>query len=224
MIDYILRSVDTVSTPGSLPRAYKAWIKGGLDQSKHGSKIIKRLLDSLGALDKRLKRLESSKPRVKAKGTKAGLTDVVSTSDGDGDGGHGHGHAPRLEITVKFFDAAAYAIQENGDFPAADSETEEGTFTCCHDSQQLIRVLYSKLRPENSTPSKQANSEPPKPGDIDVLTFGVLSEAISTFFAERLGVDADPDHLIRFGKPFRPVLRHLETVRKQLERLEAIDE
>ncbi|EDN94389.1 hypothetical protein SS1G_10262 [Sclerotinia sclerotiorum 1980 UF-70] len=71
-------------------------------------------------------------------------------------------------------------------------------------------------------PSKQADSTPPNDNDIDILTFGVSSEAIALFFQKQLGISAEDDHLIRFGKPFRPLIRNLGPVREQLKRLKSL--
>ncbi|APA16115.1 hypothetical protein sscle_16g108850 [Sclerotinia sclerotiorum 1980 UF-70] len=126
-----------------------------------------------------------------------------------------------IDISVKFFNSAAY-LKEDGSYPKLHDEIEKGTFTCDHDTQHLIRVLYSKVKGNMTEPSKQADSTPPNDNDIDILTFGVSSEAIALFFQKQLGISAEDDHLIRFGKPFRPLIRNLGPVREQLKRLKSL--
>lgn len=79
-----------------------------------------------------------------------------------------------------------------------------------------------KAKSDGAKPRREADSEKPKADDIDMLTFGVQSEAIAAFFAKQSDLSAEDDHLIRFGKPFRPLIRHLGSVREQLERLKIL--
>ncbi|KAK3331865.1 hypothetical protein B0T19DRAFT_354221 [Cercophora scortea] len=80
--------------------------------------------------------------------------------------------------------------------------------------------MYSRLKDDGGKPTMQADSEPPDPAEIDILTFGVSSEAILAFFSKLLGVEAGGSQLIRFGKPFRPLIRNLPRVREHLGKLE----
>ncbi|KAK7749143.1 hypothetical protein SLS62_008431 [Diatrype stigma] len=123
-----------------------------------------------------------------------------------------------IEVSVKFFHATFY-LNEDGSFPEVFRETEKGTFVCDHDTQHLIRVLYYKKLDDGTKPRKEADLEPPKAADIDIVQFGVSSEAIATFFAKQWDIAVDSDHILRFMKPFRPVLRNLGPVREQLKKL-----
>ncbi|KAK3682063.1 hypothetical protein B0T22DRAFT_530543 [Podospora appendiculata] len=80
--------------------------------------------------------------------------------------------------------------------------------------------MYSRVKDDGEKPKMQADSEPPDPDDIDILTFGVSSEAVLAFFSKLLGVEAGGSQLIRFGKPFRPLIRNLSRVREHLGKLE----
>ena len=184
----------------------------GKDSKNQAPKLVKGLVDYLRVLEDRIEQLEV--------GTVAKLNNKNKEKEEDeAKKREAKSHDSTVEIAVKFFNSAAY-LKEDGSFPDENGQSEKGTFTCSHDTQQLIRVLYFKSRDERAKPSNQADSEPPSPEDIDILTFGVSSEAISAFFANQLDIDTDKNHLIRFGKPFRPLIRHLSHVREQLKKLE----
>ncbi|CAD6442608.1 bd2bad12-3c9b-4ea3-80c5-177545182950 [Sclerotinia trifoliorum] len=89
-------------------------------------------------------------------------------------------------------------------------------------NSHLIRVLYSKFKGDVTEPTKQADSTPTKVNDIDILTFGVSSETIALFFEKQLSTSAVGDRLIRFGKPFQPLIRNLGPVREHLKRLKSL--
>ncbi|PQE28829.1 aaa family atpase protein [Rutstroemia sp. NJR-2017a BBW] len=183
------------------------------DPRYQGSNLVKGLVDFLRVLEDRIDRGSEAK----AKGEKTNDTTIKSTKVDDS----------TVEVTVKFFNAAAYTDVVNGSVNLiSDEETEEGTFVCGHDTQQLIRVLYSKIRHEEAKPLRQADPQPPKADDINILTFGVSSEAISEFIENELQINKDhrpmhTDHLIRFGKPFKPIIRNLGILKKQLMKLES---
>jgi hypothetical protein len=183
------------------------------DQRHQGSNLVKGLVDYLRVLEDRMDQI----PEPRARGEKTDDTIIKSTKVDDS----------TVEATVKFFNAAAYTEVVNGSVNLiSDEETEEGTFVCGHDTQQLIRVLYSKTRRDEAKPLKQADPQPPEVDDIDILTFGISSEAISEFLDNELQINKDhllmhTDHLIRFGKPFKPIIRNLGTFKKQLMKLES---
>ncbi|RSM12541.1 hypothetical protein CEP52_002422 [Fusarium oligoseptatum] len=101
-----------------------------------------------------------------------------------------------VELAVKFFRSAAY-LEEDGSFPKIVEEPDKGTFMSSHDNQNLIRVLYSMLNENASKPQRSADVDPPKASDIDIVSFGISSEAISLFFAKRLHIGTKDSHLIR---------------------------
>ncbi|KAL9118847.1 MAG: hypothetical protein Q9187_004598 [Circinaria calcarea] len=208
--DYYIRRLAMSASSLSLFNAYKERMKRKAetkDQRNQGSNLVKGLVDYLRVLEDRIDQLESDT------GTKAEKVDEPSIRLTESSNS-------TVEVAVKFFNSAAY-LGEDGSYLKAVDETEKGTFTCGHDTQHLIRVLYSKIKNDGAEPLKRADCEPPNVGDIDILTLGVLSEPIAAFFAKQLDIDAEDDHLIRFGKPFRPLIRHLGRVREQLKKLES---
>ncbi|RSL39551.1 hypothetical protein CEP53_013974 [Fusarium sp. AF-6] len=179
-----------------------------MDKEKvnQGANLVKSLVDYLRVLENRVDHLETSLgSRANKEKKRKGSTTQHSDST--------------VELAVKFFRSAAY-LEEDGSFPKIVDEPDRGTFMCSHDGQHLIRVLYSTLRDNGSNPQRNADPSPPKVGDIDIVSFGISSEAISTFFAKQLDVDTKDSHFIRFGKPFRPLIRNIGRVREHLRKLE----
>jgi hypothetical protein len=206
---------------------HKAGSKNGINQ---GSNLVNGLVDYLRVLEDRIDQLESGTgakaDKAKAKestmrGSESGDSTIRLPESGYSTMRSSESGDSTVEIAVKFFNSAGY-LGEDGLYPPnVHDETEKGTFMCGHDDQHLIRVLYSKVKSDGARPVKQADSVPPNADDIDILAFGVSSEAIAAFFAKQLDIDAEDDHLIRFGKPFRPLIRHLGPVREQLSKLES---
>lgn len=177
--------------------------KKGVDQ---GSTLVTSLVNYLRVLEDRVGDLETTiEPEAYQQKKRKGL--VTQHSD------------CAVELAVKFFRSAAY-LDEDGAFPKIVEEPDKGTFMSSHDDQSLIRVLYSTLRDTTASLQITADADPPEAEDIDIVSFGISSESISSFFARRLDIGTKDSHLIRFGKPFRPLIRNIGRVREQLQKLE----
>ncbi|KAL2673852.1 hypothetical protein Neosp_012296 [[Neocosmospora] mangrovei] len=177
--------------------------KEGVDQ---GSNLVKSLVDYMRVLEHRIEDLEmnngsKSKEEMNRKGLATQHSDCA------------------VEVAVKFFRSAAY-LEEDGSFPKIVAEPDKGTFMSSHDDQSLIRVLYSTLGDIAASPQLNADAHPPKAGDIEIVSLGISSEAISSFFAKRLNIGTRDSSLLRLGKPFRPLIRNIARVRDQLQKLE----
>ena len=129
-----------------------------------------------------------------------------------------------IDISVKFFDARSYMDRRGWYMKVQKDQTKAGTFMCGHDRQHLIRVLYHKVPPDGAKPQEGPDPEPPNPNNIEVITFGVFSDAISAFLEKHHFKDLEATHsrMIGFGKPFRSFMRILHPIRRQLEKLERI--
>ncbi|QSZ29019.1 hypothetical protein DSL72_003529 [Monilinia vaccinii-corymbosi] len=214
----------------SILDAYKRKRKlkaAGKNKRNQGTNLVKGLVDYLRVLEDRIDQMESGtvakaskvdKPNEASTENHSSTNEVVENRSSTN--AVVENHSSTIEVVVKFFNSAAY-LTDDGSYPAVHNEAEEGSFMCGHDAQHFIRVLYSKVKNDRAEPLRQADSEPPKVDDIEILTFVVLSEAIAAFFAKQLDIPAEDDNLIRFGKPFQPLIRHLGSVREQLEGLKS---
>jgi len=180
----------------------------GKEHQNQGSNLVKRLVNYMASLEGRIDRLETSSVK-KAKKAK-----------GDGQNGRSSETSDTtVEIGVKFFNSVGH-IGEDGAYLDVHDGSKGGTYMCDHDTKYLIRVLYSWVRQNDAQRGNNLESEPADPEDIDILTFGVLPEPITAFFEKELDITLFTDPLIRFEKPFRPLIRHYSRVKEQLLKLE----
>ncbi|KAK4209029.1 hypothetical protein QBC37DRAFT_431008 [Rhypophila decipiens] len=182
-------------------------------KSSYGIKVVEGLVDYMRALEDRMTQMESNLGMEEDGeldgNNKALLSAAKPISD------------PDIVIETRFFNSAAVLTEDGSYLAHTGAETQEGTFICGTDDQQLIRVLYSKKTHDGRPPNKYADAQDPNPDDIDIVTFGLTSEAITAFFGKHLdSPTTDSRDLIRFGKPFRHVLRNMNSIRGQLKQLE----
>ncbi|KAM7212416.1 aaa family atpase protein, partial [Rhypophila decipiens] len=166
--------------------------------------VITSLAEHFGVLEDRVKKLEDENKRFR-RGTRKATHNLETDTPPD--------------LTVKFYDAAGH-IDKNGKFQDVHEGAEPGTYMCEEDPRYLIRVLYAKLNDGAQASDEDDNSTAPDPEDVDILTFGVLSKPVSAFFENIFGIEFENGDLVRFGKPFRPLIRHYHDVRKHLAKLE----
>lgn len=91
---------------------------------------------------------------------------------------------------------------------------------CSHDDKSLIRALYCKHTESKSKPQRQADPVAPNASEISILILDVSSNAITSFFAEVIGVGSTDS--VKFGKPFRPIIRNIGRIRDHLIKLEGL--
>lgn len=115
-------------------------------------------------------------------------------------------------------------FEPDGDFmkacannPRARTHPSHSTYACPGDPRCLIRVLYDM---KATVPSQRSKAgEIPSPGQMDVIHFMVTSRPISDFFEKRLGLDAGASRILKFGKPFRSVIRNIQHLKDHLSSL-----
>lgn len=169
-----------------------------------GSKLVEGLMNYLRILEDRIAKLDA---------------DGVRKTEAERGENNPRPANTTVELDVKFFNSMG-CVEENGQYVTAHDGTPNGTYMCDHGTQHLIRVLYSQVHEDKSQPPDCPGSEPPLPNDIDILAFGVLSAPIATFCGKELDINLDSCNLVRFEKPFRPILRNINKFRVQLKKLE----
>ncbi|WQF80779.1 Putative AAA+ ATPase domain, ATPase, AAA-type, core [Colletotrichum destructivum] len=118
-----------------------------------------------------------------------------------------------VRTEVKFFEAGVEDFYQDGSLQ--DNATDYGRFSSSKDHPQVLRVLYNKL-----SDHKTIDKINPDPAQIDIIYLSILSEPISSFFRDVLGLDCGPGYnCIRFSKPFRPLIRNLKPLRDHLANL-----
>lgn len=94
----------------------------------------------------------------------------------------------------------------------------KGSFMSRVDPNNLIRVIYDWSEELAREGSRIVNDGFPEPGSIEILAFGVMSKPLARFFDHRLGIPYGT--MLRFTKPFRPLMVHLKELRSHLRALE----
>ncbi|KAJ4419497.1 hypothetical protein N0V82_004942 [Gnomoniopsis sp. IMI 355080] len=90
-------------------------------------------------------------------------------------------------------------------------------YFCRGDPNYLIRVLYDS-KPSNSGEVSELG-ERPDAASIDIVGFMVASKPIADFFEKRLGLNVGQVRILKFGRPFRSVIRNMQHIREQLSYL-----
>ncbi|KAF8861393.1 hypothetical protein BDZ45DRAFT_267710 [Acephala macrosclerotiorum] len=121
-------------------------------------------------------------------------------------------------LEVKFFNAET-ELNLDGTL-VAENMTKEGTYTSLRGPKTLIRVLYDRTEEHAREPPHITDGEQPDPEQVVLLAMGLTSEPIAKFFKKKLDLETDNTFLVRFSKPFRPLLRSLQPLREQLAKLE----
>ncbi|KAK1750914.1 hypothetical protein QBC47DRAFT_392881 [Echria macrotheca] len=131
-----------------------------------------------------------------------------------------------IQLTVKFFNADAY-LNHGGAYKFVHSDEPNapwrapGALMCDQDARDLVRVMYSPLIASDSPPSYEAILDP-SPGEIDIIMIGISSPAVISFFRANATEFPEPrlPPVLRFSKPFRPILRLLDQLRNHVEKME----
>lgn len=92
------------------------------------------------------------------------------------------------------------------------------TYTCRNEFPYLVRVLYVSTLSNQGPKSKIGES--PSADAIDIIGFMVTSRPIADFFTQRLGLFVD-SNVLKFGRPFRSVIRNIKYLKDQLSSLAA---
>ncbi len=85
----------------------------------------------------------------------------------------------------------------------------------------LIQVLCEWSEDSPLERSQSMNLNAPQPHEIDILAFGVLSKPVAEFCGNRLNLSCGPSSMVRFVKPFRPLILNLRELKRHLSILEA---
>lgn len=188
-----------------------------------GSELVKSFIDYVRVLEERVDNLEAGIRVGKDKtGASEGKDEKKEKNDKKEDEAVVEKEEkPLLKLDAAFFHAAK-EFTPTGQY-RFENLHESGYYTSNVDPERLVRVLYEwddvfaqKARP-SPTPSA---GFVPEPDSIQLIAIGITSEPIAKFFREQLGFMIDGTHLLRFSRPFRPLIRNWQTLKNQLAKLE----
>lgn len=183
-------------------------------KDNQGARLIKSLVDYVCVMEERINQLQKAKGVEEKAGAKSGEEETEKEVPETQEPGT---EREELLLEMKFFHADG-EFDLNGNF--LDNIDEKGTYTCETDPKYLIRVLYDWTEDVAQKPPQIVDGELPDPNQIDIIAFGILSEPVAKFFNKQLGREIDTNHLVQFGKPFRPLIRNVQLLRDQLSNLE----
>jgi len=166
--------------------------------------LVVGLADHLFALDDRINKLEDGSETSRKKKKKAEQATNISTAE---------------NLHVKFYESSGH-VDKNGKYQDIHDGADKGTYMCDEDPKHLIRALYTRVKDDAVSAHVESGSVEPRPDDVDLLSFGILSEPVAAFFEKLLDLQFENGSLVRFGKPFRPLIRHYHDLRQQLSKLE----
>lgn len=162
------------------------------------------MVDHFTALEERIKKLEDGSGTSGKSNKKADEATEVVTAE---------------NLTVRFYDSSGH-VDKNGVYQDIHNGAEKGTYMCDEDPKYLIRALYTRLKEEVAPAQVGDEVLEPEPDDVEIVSFGILSEPLSAYFEKLLNLEFDNRNLVKVGKPFRPIIRHYKDLREQLARLE----
>lgn len=173
------------------------------DTPEKAPEMIRGVVDYVRTLEERITKLEEVDTK-----------DPEPKSTTRAKHGHERSDPGPLLLTVKFFHAGGELSSSGG---WVNNTRRKGSYQCDSDPNYFIRVLY-RWNP-GALPETRKDKENPKPDDIDILAFGVVSEPITEFLNHCLRIQTDVTNVVRIGKPFRPLIRSYDRLRDQLDKL-----
>ena len=238
--DYTTKDIASQLDSKGLYEAYVMKLQRQDEKSKKpkkekSSRLVRSFVDYVRLLEERIEQLENKvgkadgpAPEEEDQPNEQGSTVAEETTDEakpadaeDTEAASGERWAD-VALETKFFQADNEFDAEGG--YVWGNIRKKGTYQCNEDPKVLIRVLYNWAEDVAEKPPTLTEGETPNPKHIDPLAIGVTSEPISTFFSKQLDLDVDSNNLVRFSKPFRPLLRNLQPLREQLVKLEGMFE
>lgn len=186
------------------------------DSTERASKLVRGFVDYLRTIDKRMGDIEVSlAQRVSA-------LEKITNSESEAKDKAKNTEEKKKESTeekplitgVKFYSAIG---EIDADGMWIDNADKEGSYQSKTEDKHMIRVLFNVSG--TSQAQNTADEGHPNPDTIDIVGFGVQSNPIASFIRDRLELRIGSSDVVRFAKSFRPLIRNIDSFRKQLQRL-----
>ncbi|KAG8161101.1 hypothetical protein KVR01_009365 [Diaporthe batatas] len=172
--------------------------------SERNPRLARSFIDYVRAVDDRLAAIES----------KVGIN-AQSIKEPEDTPGKGH------TVQTTFYDASA---QPQSQGTTSDDDeigwNEQGAFLSQVDPKHCLRVLFNWVQQASSDNASPRNDEHPDPRSIQISEVRIHSDPISSFLAKQLDYDVHKDGVVHFKRPFRSLIRNVDSVKKQLSLLE----
>lgn len=168
-------------------------------------RLARSFMDYLGTVDDRLQKIES-KIGLAAKETKK-PEDVPDEGD---------------SVQTRFYNASAQPQSRNTSMDDDEQGwNQQGSFLSEVDPKHCLRVLFNWLQDPNTGDDCPRDDEHPDPKRIEISEIRIHSDPITTFLAKQLDYEVQKDGVVRLKRPFRTLIRNVDSVKKQLSFLES---
>lgn len=205
--------LDVVANNATSKEIYDLWVTKlrkyaeSYDKS-HASERTPRLarsfIDYVGAVDDRLQKIES----------KIGITSKETKKPEDAQG-------EKHSVQTRFYNASAQpqsrSVSIDDDEPGWNVK---GSFLSETDSKHCLRVLFNWVQDQTTGTDSQPDDENPDPERIEISEIRIHSDPITAFLAKQLDYEIHKDSVVRLKRPFRSLIRKVDSIKKQLAFLE----
>lgn len=205
--------IDIVADNATSKEIYDLWITKlqkyaeSYDKS-HASERTPRLARSfinyVGAVDDRLQKIES----------KIGITSNETKKPEDAPG-------EKHSVQTRFYNASTQpqsrSVSIDDDEPGWNVK---GSFLSEMDSKHCLRVLFNWVQDHPTSTDSHTDDEHPDPERIEISEIRIHSDAITAFLAKQLDYEVHKDSVVRLKRPFRSLIRKVDSIKKQLSFLE----
>lgn len=167
-------------------------------------RLARSFMDYLSTVDDRLQKIES-KIGLAAKETKK-PEDVPDEGD---------------SVQTRFYNVSAQPQSRSTSMDDDEQGwNQQGDFLSEVDPKHCLRVLFNWVQDHNTGDDSPRDDEHPDPKRIEISELRIHSDPITTFLAKKLDYEVQKDSVVRLKRPFRTLIRNVDSVKKQLSLLE----
>lgn len=167
-------------------------------------RLARSFIDYVGTVDSRLQKIES----------RMAITSTETNKPDDAQEGE---HS----VQTRFYNASAQAHYRSGGIE--DDEpgwNVKGSFLSEVDTKHCLRVQFNWVQDHTTGTESHHEDEPPDPQSIEISEIRINSDPITAFLAKQLDYEVHKDNTVRLKRPFRSLIRKVDSIKKQLSILE----
>lgn len=172
--------------------------------SERTPRLARSFIDYVGTVDERLQKIES----------KIGIATKEAKKPEDApDKAH--------SVQTRFYNATEQPQARNTSLD--DDEpgwNEAGSFLSEVDPKHCLRVLFNWAQDHHTGTDSQRDDEHPDPEHIEISEIRIHSEPLTAFLSKQLDYEIHKDSVVHLKRPFRSLIRKVDSIKKQLFFLE----
>lgn len=172
--------------------------------SERTPRLARSFIDYVGTVDDRLQKIES-KIGIAAKETKK-PEDALDQAH---------------SVQTRFYNASA---QPQSRITSLDDDEPgwnvAGSFLSEVDPKHCLRVLFNWVQDHDTGTDSQRDEEHPYSEYIEISEIRIHSDPLTAFLAKQLDYEVHKDSVVHLKRPFRSLIRKVDSIKKQLSFLE----